>query len=188
MDSQVESAASSQPSDRGRKAMTEYVVIMLALGLCAIGVTIFSWRSGLAADPRLLIRPMLAMFAITLGAWLLIPVSRHWAGLTRRASFEWLRNFRGEPPAEWIERPARTYNNLMQAPTLLYVVSLLMIVTPWADGVQVQLAWIFVALRAAHALIYIMFNHLMLRFASFALSSFVLWAMWARFAAYAPLG
>ncbi|MGA8172462.1 MAG: MAPEG family protein [Methylocystis sp.] len=178
------SGSSSSALLPGQK--TEYAVIMLLLAVGIAGIVALSWRAGAALDPHSLIKPMLAMFAITLVVWVLIPLSRHWAVLTRRASAKYYLDFQKDPPAEWIERPARTYNNLMQAPTLFHVVSLLMIVTPWADHAQLELAWIFVALRAAHALIYLGANHLMLRFASFALSSFVLWAMWARFALIAP--
>jgi len=128
---------------------------------------------------------MLAMFALTALVWLALPIMRNWAVLTRRASPRYYQDFRSEPPPEWIERPARAYENLMQAPTLLYVISILMIVTAWADSVQVTLAWIFVALRAVHAAIYIVFNHLLARFASFALSSFALWEIWLRYALHA---
>jgi hypothetical protein len=43
------------------------------------------------------------------------------------ASVEYFRDYKGLPPREWIERPARTFNNLMQVPTLFYVVALLLI-------------------------------------------------------------
>lgn len=169
-----------------QRQKTEYALTMLVVTLGVAGIVALSWRGAAALDPHSLVKPMLAMFGITLVVWVLLPLSRHWAVLTRRASPKYFVDFQKDPPAEWLERPARTYNNLMQAPTLFYVVSLLMIVTPWADQAQMELAWIFVALRAAHALIYLALNHLMLRFASFALSSFVLWAMWARFALIAP--
>jgi hypothetical protein len=63
------------------------------------------------------------------------------------------------PPAEWIERTARAFNNLMQVPTLFYVVCTLMLVTRTLDQTQLAYAWIFVAMRALHACVYIGWNH-----------------------------
>ncbi|ARN83051.1 MAPEG family protein [Methylocystis bryophila] len=160
----------------------------LTYGFLAAGglaLTALAFGPTAAVDPRALLKPMLAMFALTVVVWLVLPMMRNWAVLTRRASARYYQDFRSEPPPEWIERPARTYDNLMQAPILLYVISILMIVTAWADSVQVTLAWIFVALRAVHAAIYIGSNHLLARFASFALSSLALWEIWLRYALHA---
>jgi len=174
----------STGTDRKRAAIFQYFSIMALLALCVIGVVVMGVGATPAVEPRLVVRPMLALFAITFVVWILIPLSRHWAGLTGRATLEYLRTFRGEKPAEWIERPARVYDNLMQAPTLFYVMAILMLVTPWADETQLRLAWLFVGLRLAHAGVYLAANHLLLRFAAFALSSAILWVMWARYAVY----
>lgn len=161
---------------------TPILVVYGALAAGAAGLVLLGLTPAAAIDPHALTKPMLALFALTVAVWIALPITRNWAVLTGRASPRYFHDFRTDPPAEWIERPARTYDNLMQAPTLLYVISILMIVTPWADSVQVTLAWIFVALRAIHAAIYIGSNHLLARFASFALSSFALWEIWLRYA------
>lgn len=170
---------------RGAKIQQGVALAVVALGSAAM--VALAWAPNAAADPRALIKAMLAMFALTMLVWIGIPVSRHWAVLMRGASIKYFLDFRTDPPEERLERPARAFNNLMQAPTLFYVLALLMIVTRWADAIQIELAWIFVALRVAHAAIYIGFNHLPSRFASFALSSFALWEMWARFALNADI-
>ena len=85
-------------------------------------------------------------------------------------------------PAEWIERPARTFDNLLQVPMLFYVVCLLMMVVDEIDSVQVTLAWLFVATRIAHAFIYIVFNRVPYRFAAFFAGVTTLVVIWTRFA------
>ena len=50
------------------------------------------------------------------------------------------------------------------------------------DSSQIYLAWIFVVTRAVHAIIYIGFNHVPCRFATYAVSCITLGTMWARFA------
>lgn len=174
-------SATTRSRATGRRATS----LGLAYGFLAAGglaLAALGFGPAAAVDPRALVKPMLAMFALTVAVWLALPIMRNWAIGTRRASANYYRDFRSEPPPEWIERPARAYDNLMQAPTLLYVISILMIVTAWADSVQVTLAWIFVVLRAVHAAIYMGSNHLLARFVSFALSSLALWEIWLRYA------
>jgi len=166
------------------KRQQTVAIAVLVLGSAALAA--LAWGPNAAIDPHALIKPMLALFALTAAVWIAIPLVRNWAVATRRASRKYYLDYRTNPPEEWIERPARAYNNLLQAPTLFYVIALLMIVTPWADAIQIELAWIFVALRVLHAGIYIGLNHLPSRFAAFGLSSFALWEMWARYALHAP--
>jgi hypothetical protein len=85
-------------------------------------------------------------------------------------------------PPDWIERPARTFNNLMQLPALFYVVCLLMLATGVVDRPQIIMAWVFVALRAAHALIYMVWNHVPARFSAYVAGFVTLCFLWVRFA------
>jgi hypothetical protein len=167
--------------DAARRAQMQQLAAIVVVALGSLGMIALAYGPNDAADPRATIKPMLAMFALTTAVWICIPLIRHWAVYTRRARLQYYADFRTNPPEEWLERPARAFNNLMQAPTLFYVLSLLMIVTYWADSVQIALAWIFVALRVVHAVVYLVANHLPSRFASFALSSFALWEMWMRY-------
>ncbi len=163
---------------------SQYPLALLLIVLSGVGIGAVSWGPQNPADPHQLVQPMLVLAALTFAALLSTASIRNWAVRTRRMSVKYARDLRTDPPAEWIERPARTYNNLMQAPSLFYVISLLMIVTPWTDAAQIRLAWAFVALRAAHALIFLAANNVPLRFAAFAASSLALMAMWGRFAVY----
>lgn len=175
-------------TSKSRAASAPIAQILAVYGILAAGaagLVLLGFMPAAAIDPHALTRPMFAQFALTVLVWIALPIARNWAVFTGRASPRYFQDFRTNPPAEWIERPARAYNNLMQAPTLFYVIALLMMVTPWADSVQLTLAWVFVALRALHAAIYIGLNHLLARMASFGLSSFALWEIWLRYALHA---
>lgn len=166
--------------DNDRPSVAEY----LAIGaIVAAGVALIAKMSSLPVVPagvRELASPMIAMFALTAVVWLLMVISRNAAVLFGAASVRYFRDYKTDPPGEWIERPARTFNNLMQVPTLFYVVALLMIGLRDIDSSQVSLAWMYVATRAIHAAIYVLFNYVPLRFAFYAVSCITLAAMWAR--------
>ena len=174
-------------SEAIRRRKQEYALSLAVLGLAGAGIVALATRASSPVDPRLLVKPMLAMFGLTAAVLLFLFVWRNVFIATGRASANFYLDYQSNPPAEWIERPSRVFNNLMQAPTLFYVVALLMMVTPWADGVEVELAWIFVGLRTLHAAIYLALNRLLWRGASYALSVVALCAMWARYALAAPL-
>jgi len=99
------------------------------------------------------------------------------------ASARYFRTYSADSPAEWVERPARAYMNLLELPVLFYVVCLLMLATGRFDSVQVSLAWVFVVARCAHAFIHVAFNYVPLRFAAFLAGVVTLAVMWTRFAA-----
>lgn len=75
---------------------------------------------------------------------------------------------------------AHNYNHLHEAPTVFYAVSIVLAIIGQGDGVNAQLAWLYVALRVVHSLIQSTVNKVTLRFGVFALSSFVLMALVAR--------
>lgn len=130
-----------------------------------------------------LIRPMVAQFWLTALVWLAMVVTRNAALIRGTASVRYYVGYQANPPDERVERPARTFNNLMQVPTLFYVVCLLMLVTQHVDAAQLTLAWAFVGLRALHAALYVAFNRIQYRFALWASSCIVLGVLWYRFAA-----
>jgi hypothetical protein len=130
-----------------------------------------------------LIRPMLALFALTALVWLVMVVARNVAVLRGQASLRYFVAYQAELPGEHIERPARAFDNLMQAPTLFYVICSLMLITQRADTHQYALAWAFVALRAVHAALFITLNRVPVRFAAWVSSCIALGMLWYRFAA-----
>jgi hypothetical protein len=71
--------------------------------------------------------------------------------------------------------------NLLEVPLLFYVACLMYFVADKVDGVTVALAWAYVALRLAHALIYLTYNRVLHRAVPFVLSNLVVLALWILF-------
>jgi hypothetical protein len=129
-----------------------------------------------------LLQPVVALVVLTAIVLLMTVVYRNVALIRGTASGRYFKTFTADVPAEWVERPARAYMNLLELPVLFYVVCLLMLTTGRFDSVQVSLAWVFVITRYVHAFIYIGFNHVPLRFAAFMTGVFTLAVIWTRFA------
>ncbi|HMH17598.1 MAG TPA: MAPEG family protein [Burkholderiales bacterium] len=132
--------------------------------------------------PAALLQPVVALVVLTAIVLLMTVVYRNVALIRGAVSARYFRTFTAEMPAEWVERPTRTYMNLLELPVLFYVVCLLMLTTGRFDAVQVSLAWVFVITRYVHAFIYIGFNDVPLRFAAFLTGVFTLAVLWTRFA------
>jgi hypothetical protein len=79
-------------------------------------------------------------------------------------------------PAD-VALPNRIFMNLLEVPVLFYALVLIAFVTHQVNPVTVGLAWLYVALRFAHSLIYFTYNHAVHRFAVFAISNLVVIAM-----------
>jgi hypothetical protein len=75
---------------------------------------------------------------------------------------------------QWI---AHNYNHLHEAPTVFYAVALVLAYTGNGYGLNVQIAWSYVALRVIHSLFQALVNKVMLRFVLFVLSSLCLMAL-----------
>jgi hypothetical protein len=82
-------------------------------------------------------------------------------------------------PAE-VARVADNYNHLHEQPTLFYAVALTAQIADLADPMNVGLAWAYVGVRIVHSFVQATKNVIPLRFAVFALGSFILMALWAR--------
>ena len=80
-------------------------------------------------------------------------------------------------PVRW---KADNYNHLMEMPILFYAIAITLAVSGPARDPDVALAWGYVGLRVAHSLVQATVNKIELRFAVFALSSFVLLALSVR--------
>jgi hypothetical protein len=135
---------------------------------------------GAAAD---LLQPVVALVVLTAIVALMMVVYRNLALIRGAVSARYFRTFTADQSAEWVERPTRTYMNLLELPVLFYVVCVLMLKTGKFDPVQVSLAWVFVITRYVHAFIYIGFNYVPLRFAAFLSGVLALAVIWVRFAA-----
>lgn len=76
-------------------------------------------------------------------------------------------------PAE-VRWKADNYNHLMEQPTIFYAITLALALLGEGAGVNLVLAWAYVALRVVHSLVQALINKIELRFLLFVLSSLVL--------------
>ncbi|MCB1843147.1 MAG: MAPEG family protein [Halioglobus sp.] len=90
---------------------------------------------------------------------------------------------KGEQMAELPARvrwKADNYNHLLEQPTLFYAVALTLALLGAGSGLNVTLAWAYVALRVVHSLQQTLWNKIEVRFVLFSLSSLVLIALIVR--------
>jgi hypothetical protein len=79
-----------------------------------------------------------------------------------------------DPKIQW---KAHNYNHLHEAPTVFYAVALALAMLGKGDGINLQIAWVYVALRIIHSVFQATVNKVMPRFALFAASSLALMAL-----------
>ena len=159
-----------------------YLMVGATLTVFAVVLLVIVRTTPAQGVPADLIRPVVALVGLTAIVALLMGVYRNVAVIRGVVPARYFRAFTADSPAEWVERPARAYMNLLELPVLFYVVCLLMLATGRFDSVQVSLAWVFVVARTAHAFIHIAFNYVPLRFAAFLAGVFTLAVIWTRFA------
>ncbi|MCC7249458.1 MAG: MAPEG family protein [Lysobacter sp.] len=74
--------------------------------------------------------------------------------------------------------PADNFRNLFEMPVLFYFATTVAAITDQTGPVVIGLAWAYVAARATHSFIHCTYNKVMHRFRAYALSVFVLLALW----------
>ena len=79
-----------------------------------------------------------------------------------------------DPGVQW---KAHNYNHLMEQPTLFYAICLSLALMEMGGGLNLALAWGYVALRIVHSIVQATWNLVRVRFAIFALGSLVLVAL-----------
>ena len=79
-----------------------------------------------------------------------------------------------------VQQIADNYNHLHEQPTVFYALAIFSHLVGVADGLNVALAWLYVALRVAHSLVQCTSNVVIVRFGIFAASTVVLMVITAR--------
>jgi hypothetical protein len=123
--------------------------------------------------------PMLALFMLTLLVALRLIMVRARAMRGREVDPGYFRALQGDAP-EYMVAAARCYGNLLELPVLFYVVCLALLATGIRDDLYLILAWVFVALRVAQALIHLTYNNPRHRAPAFLLGFAVLAILWIR--------
>lgn len=73
-----------------------------------------------------------------------------------------------------VQWKAHNYNHLLDEPTIFYAVCLVLAIIGHGEGMNVVVAWLYVALRIAHSLVQATVNRVAVRFLLFASSSLCL--------------
>ena len=76
-----------------------------------------------------------------------------------------------------VQWKAHNYNHLHEAPTVFYAVALVLALVGQGDGVNLMIAWAYVALRVVHSIFQSTVNKVAPRFVLFTLSSVALMAL-----------
>ena len=124
--------------------------------------------------------PVFALAAWTFAILLLIPYKRIKAVAQKQlvADDFKLGESKNVPPS--VSLPNQNYTNLLELPILFYVICLVLYVTNTVDVAALYLAWAYVGFRLIHSVVHLTSNHIFQRLIVFAISAFVLIAMWMR--------
>jgi hypothetical protein len=127
--------------------------------------------------------PILAP-VVALVAWTLVMLV--WLAIARRRAFAAMgiswgtiprgsrgANLDGKAPdeAQW---PAHNYNHLMEQPTIFYAIALTLAMMGMGHGINLWLAWGYVALRIVHSIVQSTINIVPVRFTIFVLATICL--------------
>lgn len=175
-------AATEATTAPARPTLTNYVIVYAILIACIAFVAGIYGGDARHAPREALVPPLFAMLGLTGLVWIVMATLRNVMVMLGKVSMRYYHRYADDVPAEWIERPARTFNNLMQLPLVFYAVCLVAMTLGQVDSTQVSLAWLFVALRALHAVIMLAWNFVPYRFAAYSASTFALFALTFRVA------
>jgi hypothetical protein len=125
-----------------------------------------------------MIQPVLALMLLTMLVWIYMYIRRLGYISQNRIDPDRINTpevLTAALPAA-VNAPSNNLKNLFELPVIFYAVCLFLATTE-ADATFVNLAWVYVVLRAIHSLIHCTINLVTYRFLAYLLSSLVLWAM-----------
>ena len=133
-------------------------------------------------DPNTIFTPMLALVAWTFAMMLYMAYKRWSAGFAGRLKpGEYKLGESADVPRD-VRLAGRNFSNLFEVPVLFYVLCVTLYATRGVSMDLVVMAWVYVALRVLHSLIHVSYNKIIHRFFVYAVSCFLLLAMWVMFA------
>lgn len=122
--------------------------------------------------------PVFGMFLLTVFCAFRLAYLRVTAVSRGEVDLRYFRAYRGYEEPEKLRVHSRHLVNLFETPVLFYVIAIIAVVTGQGGLLPVTLAWLYVAVRCAHSRVHLNSNNVLLRFRLFALSMFVLVALW----------
>lgn len=128
-----------------------------------------------------LLQPMVALILWTMLIWLWMYATRIPAMNNAKIDSVNLVGAKGgdldellPPEVQW---KAHNYNHLLTEPTLFYAICVVLILSGQDYGLNLTIAWAYVALRVLHSLVQVTINRVIFRFLLFALSSLCIIAL-----------
>ena len=125
-----------------------------------------------------LVYPMFAMVLLTFGVLVALFRVRARSVADGQVSASYFKTYRGAEEPDPSIQLSRHFANIFEAPTLFYVVCLAAMTTGQSALLLHLLAWMYVLLRTAHALIHTGKNKLRPRICVYFSSWIVLLSMW----------
>ncbi|MBP2160955.1 MULTISPECIES: MAPEG family protein [Asticcacaulis] len=129
-------------------------------------------------EKHLILWPVAAMAALTFIVLNLMPFARVIAVRTGKARVSDFKYGEAESVPETARLINRNYMNLLELPVLFYVVCLILFADDAVTQIELILAWLFVGFRAAHTVLHLTINHVLVRLSVFALAVITLLALW----------
>lgn len=122
---------------------------------------------------------VLAMLVLTLVIWLWMFARRMSYLLANKIDAEALKSPEqvAEVLPESAAAPGHNFKNLFEMPVVFYAVCTAAFALNLVDGLLINCAWAFVALRAIHSLVHCTYNRVLHRFVAYLASSLVVWFM-----------
>lgn len=125
-----------------------------------------------------ILQPVVILLAWTMVMWLWMYVTRIPAMQRAKIDVANLKGGTGKdldavlpPEVQW---KAHNYNHLLAEPTVFYAVCIVLAIIGHGEGMNLAVAWLYVALRVAHSLLQATVNRVAVRFLLFASSSLCL--------------
>jgi len=131
--------------------------------------------------------PVLCLILWTFLVLVQIPIRRFHAAFKGRVVASDFRHGESDRVPSDVAVPNRVFMNLVEVPSLFYVVCMILFLSGAVTGVSLALAWAYLGLRVVHSLIYLTYNNVVHRFAVFAISNCVVLAMVVYLALRLPL-
>jgi hypothetical protein len=108
----------------------------------------------------------------------LVPIARFRAAAAGRVTIDDFKTGESLQVPPDVSVPNRVFMNLLEVPVLFYLACIVAFLTNHVESRLITLAWVYVGLRLAHSLIYLFYNNVMHRLSVFAVSNFVVIAIW----------
>ncbi len=125
--------------------------------------------------------PMLTLVGLTIAVWIQMYIVRIGTAVREKIPAQAVNPFNKDLPRA-IVTSGDNWRNIIEAPTLFYVLCLSTFVLEKVDSIYVVGAWVYVVLRILHSIIHLSYNRIFHRFVVYAVSSIVLWLLWGRLA------